>query len=232
MKRSRLKYSVTTLGVCLAFGFVLAAFGLGSASARHTAAKPAKVTTITVTAGKPSELAFKLSKTSLIPAGTVTFKIVNAGKIAHSFKICMKPSANANANSCQGKVTPILQPGKSSALTVTLTRVGTYEFLCTYPGHASAGMKGLIGLGVKVSPAAQTVAQQSSTTNTTTSTSASTTTVASPPPSNNGGGGNGGGGGAGTGPDGCPAGQTIVTLGANDHDEDDGGAASDGDGCI
>jgi mono/diheme cytochrome c family protein len=38
-------------------------------------------------------------------------------------------------------------------LTVTLAK-GEYEYLCTEPGHAAGGMKGLIGVGETVSAAA------------------------------------------------------------------------------
>jgi sulfite dehydrogenase len=114
-----------------------------------------KATVITVTAGKPSELAFKLSKTSNIAAGPVTFKVTNAGTLSHDFKICVKAVTSSAANSCTGKVTALLAKGKTATLTVTLAK-GEYEFLCTVPGHAGAGMKGLIGVGVAVSATSST----------------------------------------------------------------------------
>jgi uncharacterized cupredoxin-like copper-binding protein len=109
----------------------------------------AKATVITVTAGKPSELAFKLSKSSNVVAGTVTFKVTNSGTLSHDFKICTKAVTSSTANSCTGKVTPMLAKGKSATLTVTLAK-GEYEFLCTVAGHAGAGMKGVIGVGQAV----------------------------------------------------------------------------------
>jgi uncharacterized cupredoxin-like copper-binding protein len=60
--------------------------------------------------------------------GKVTFKFTNKGKLKHDFKIA-------------GKKTPLLRPGKSASITVTLKR-GKYTYICTVPGHASAGMKG------------------------------------------------------------------------------------------
>ena len=66
-------------------------------------------TVVNVTAGKPSELKFTLSK-----------KLVT-----------------------KGKVTPKLKPGKSVTLTVVLKK-GKAPYLCTLPGHAAAGMKGVI----------------------------------------------------------------------------------------
>lgn len=60
--------------------------------------------------------------------GKVTFKFTNKGRVKHDFKIA-------------GKKTPVLRPGKSASLTVTL-KTGKYKYICTVPGHVSAGMKG------------------------------------------------------------------------------------------
>jgi len=122
-----------------------------SAAARTTmgnAAKPlSKVTTIDVTAGKPSEFSFTLSKTSLIPAGTVIFRVTNKGKLYHTFKVCTS-SSGGDTDSCTGRATTLLGPGESTSLTMQLEK-GEYEYLCSVPGHAAAGMKGVIGVGVK-----------------------------------------------------------------------------------
>jgi uncharacterized cupredoxin-like copper-binding protein len=86
-------------------------------------------TSVTVTAGKPSELKFTVSKKT-VTKGKVTFKVTNKGSLEHDFKIA-------------GKVTPKLKPGKTVSLTVTLKK-GKARYLCTLPGHAAAGMKGVI----------------------------------------------------------------------------------------
>jgi uncharacterized cupredoxin-like copper-binding protein len=92
-------------------------------------ARPAAAQSVTVTAGKPSELRFTLSK-STVKAGSVTFKVTNKGKIPHDFKI-------------GGKKTALLSPGKSATLSVKLKK-GSAPYLCTVPGHAEAGMKGVV----------------------------------------------------------------------------------------
>jgi uncharacterized cupredoxin-like copper-binding protein len=99
-----------------------------------------EATTVTVTAGKPSEFRFKLS-TKTVKHGTVTFKVKNEGALPHDFKICASAKGGTK-NSCTGKVTKLLSPGKSATLTYTFKTKGTYEYLCTVPGHAAAGMKG------------------------------------------------------------------------------------------
>ena len=91
------------------------------------AATPASTAT-TITVAAKDTLKFTLSKSSA-PAGKVTFKVTNKGKLGHDFKIA-------------GKKTPILAAGKSATLTVTLKKGKKYPYLCTVPGHAAAGMKG------------------------------------------------------------------------------------------
>jgi len=145
MRRFPLRFSVPALGAFIAVAVVAAAVaGFAPAAHKRTAvaqstAKPHAVpTTITVTAGKPSELAFKLSKTSMVPAGTITFKVTNQGVAFHNFRICSKAVATATdaKNACSGKTTPILKHGQSATLTLTISKTGKYEFLCTVSGHA------------------------------------------------------------------------------------------------
>jgi plastocyanin len=81
-------------------------------------------TAVTVTA---TEFHFKFSKAT-VPHGSVTFTVVNKGHVSHDFKI-------------GGKKTPLIKPGKSAKLTVTLKK-GKAAYLCTVAGHAAAGMKG------------------------------------------------------------------------------------------
>jgi plastocyanin len=111
-------------------GLVATAALLTPASPASAQRDTAAVTTVTVTAGKPSEFSFKLSK-AVIPVGAVSFKVTNAGAIAHDFKIA-------------GKKTKLLSPGQSQTITVNITKPGSYHYLCTVRGHAAAGMKGVL----------------------------------------------------------------------------------------
>jgi uncharacterized cupredoxin-like copper-binding protein len=87
----------------------------------------ARSTTVQVS-GK--EFSFKLSATSLARPGTVTFNFRNVGTMAHDFRI-------------NGKQTRLIQPHKTAKLVVTFKKKGRYHYLCTVPGHAAAGMKGV-----------------------------------------------------------------------------------------
>ena len=172
-KRSSATVGIVCLGIV---GLLIGASQLGLV--RASAAKAnAKATIITVTAGKPSELAFKLSKLSSLPLGALTFKVKNSGLVPHDFKVCSIPAKSSAKNACVGKTTKLLKPGQSAILTVTLTKKGTYEFLCSVPGHAAGGMKGLIGVGVVVPTTAPTTTTKPKTT-----TPATTTTPVTPPP--------------------------------------------------
>ena len=79
---------------------------------------------------KGGEFFFRLSAKSAAKAGRVTFMFANVGHIAHDFRI-------------NGKQTPLTRPGKTATLVVTFKKKGTYPYLCTVPGHAAAGMRGV-----------------------------------------------------------------------------------------
>jgi uncharacterized cupredoxin-like copper-binding protein len=140
-------------------------------------------TVVTVTAGKPTEFAFKLSKSSAIPwnaasrSARVTVTVANSGTLAHAFKVCTVPLEGALTNSCTGKGTSTLRPGQAATLTITFTTRGTYEYLSSVAGQAARGMKGMIGIGVTL-PKTTTPPVK---TTTTPSTNPSTPSTPSPP---------------------------------------------------
>ncbi len=127
-----------------------AAAGMKGKLVVGTAAPP--TTRVTV---KGSEFKYVLSRKS-VPAGVVIFTVNNVGKISHDFKIA-------------GVKTKVLAPGKSQVLRVTISKKGNYSFLCTLLGHAAAGMKGKLAVGVAPVPV-------------TTTTPPPTTTPTPPPP--------------------------------------------------
>jgi uncharacterized cupredoxin-like copper-binding protein len=98
---------------------------LGSASSDRQAS--ATATTVTVRGG---EFFFKLSTKSIATPRKVTFVFKNVGHVSHDFRI-------------SGKTTPQIQPGKTARLVVTFKKKGKFTYICTVPGHAAAGMKGV-----------------------------------------------------------------------------------------
>jgi uncharacterized cupredoxin-like copper-binding protein len=122
------------IAACLAFAAL--------AAAPAALARPSLTTTINVIAGKPSEFHYKLSS-STAKRGIIVFKLTIGGALPHDFKFCSKASSSL-ANSCTGRGTAAISPGGSATLRVSVLLKGTYEYLCTIPGHAAAGMKGFI----------------------------------------------------------------------------------------
>ena len=114
-----MRRTITVSGALACAALALALPALGGSTA----------TGVTVTAGKPSEFKFTLSKTS-VAKGAATFTLTNKGKLPHNFKIA-------------GKATAVVGAGKKATLSVTL-KTGKAAFLCTVPGHAAAGMKGTL----------------------------------------------------------------------------------------
>ena len=107
---------------------LLAALALaGAAVAGVVAHASASKTTIRVT---EREYKIGLSATHA-PAGPVRFEIKNTGKYAHALAI---------AGAGVSKKTPLIKPGKSAVLLVTLKQ-GAYSLWCPVPGHAARGMK-------------------------------------------------------------------------------------------
>jgi azurin len=96
----------------------------------------------------------------------VTITLTNAGKLpkeamSHNIVI-LKPGTDFTAfataamtQAANGYIAPeqadkvivkskLLGPGESDTITFTVTAAGTYDYLCTFPGHVMAGMHGTI----------------------------------------------------------------------------------------
>jgi uncharacterized cupredoxin-like copper-binding protein len=106
------------------FGVMIAAVEIfGAEKAEATGAEKAKGAVVQVT-----EIEFKITlATPTVHSGTVTFDVKNAGKIQHDLAVQGGPR------------TPLISPGQSAKLTVTLKK-GSYTLYCTVPGHRQAGM--------------------------------------------------------------------------------------------
>jgi uncharacterized cupredoxin-like copper-binding protein len=86
--------------------------------------------TATTVQVKGGEFFFRLSTKSIAKPGKVTFVFSNIGHVQHDFDI-------------NGKKTPLISPGKKGTLVVTFKKKGKFTYICTVPGHAAAGMKGV-----------------------------------------------------------------------------------------
>jgi len=125
----------------LVLAMVAGCLGLLAAIPALASAEKVHTTSITAMVTKANDFRFKLSKSS-VPAGAVSIKFMNQGSLSHNFTLCSS-NKGGTANSCKGKGTPTIAPGKTATLKVTL-KAGKYEYLCTVPGHAAAGMKGIL----------------------------------------------------------------------------------------
>jgi uncharacterized cupredoxin-like copper-binding protein len=118
-----------TIGLVLA-ATIASVTGTAQAARRPAAARSAHhaalLTRVNVAA---SEFKFVLSKKTA-KRGIVVFTVTNVGKIEHDFKI-------------SGRKTRLLSHGQKATLRVTFLRKGHYDYVCTVPGHAAAGMKGV-----------------------------------------------------------------------------------------
>ena len=123
MQRKRQSWAAVAAG--LAVSLALA----GGAAAALLGRSSAASTTINVT-----EREYHIALSSTAPkAGTITFKIHNAGHIAHQFDVSgggLKAIARAGT----------IKAGATKSFTVKLAG-GTVRVWCPLPGHAALGMK-------------------------------------------------------------------------------------------
>jgi plastocyanin len=112
--------------------------GLLLAAAVLAAAIPAPRRNPSPVSARLSEWTIQLSETT-VPAGPVTFTATNGGSIPHAFEV-----------EGQGieRETPLIQPGASATLTLTL-KPGTYEIYCPVgqDSHKKLGMETHLKVG-------------------------------------------------------------------------------------
>jgi plastocyanin len=114
----------TTRSTLALAAVALVALALGQGAPART---QVRASTIQVTA---KEFSLKLSAKSMASPGTAIFNVRNVGHMEHDFRI-------------NGRQTRLIAPGKTARLVVTFKKKATYHYLCTVPGHAAAGMKGV-----------------------------------------------------------------------------------------
>jgi uncharacterized cupredoxin-like copper-binding protein len=109
---------------------------LGVATAGYVAHAGAAKTTVNVT---EKEFSITLSPRR-VPVGVVRFVIHNKGLYAHALAVKVGTAT---------KRTPLIKPGKSATLIVTLKK-GKSALWCPVPGHAARGMKTTLAVGTTV----------------------------------------------------------------------------------
>lgn len=85
------------------------------------------------------EFQILLPPEKLLPPGKYSFAVTNVGKVQHDLAIS-GPQVTGPAR------TPLISPGQSATLTVSLT-TGTYTLYCAVPGHRQLGMVAKISVG-------------------------------------------------------------------------------------
>lgn len=94
----------------------------------------------TTVAATEKDFAITLDK-STAPAGTITFNVSNQGPSPHNVGVVAGGGATRQGGLTGQviKVTENFDGGKSATLTVDL-QPGTYQIVCTIPGHVQLGM--------------------------------------------------------------------------------------------
>lgn len=78
---------------------------------------------------------FSIGGQLAVPVGQVSLRVNNNGTVAHNLTVVDGPS------------TPDLNSGQSSTLNLGELAAGTYQLLCTIPGHESSGMSAFLTVG-------------------------------------------------------------------------------------
>ena len=140
----------------------LAVSGCGSSSSGSTASTPAAGASTPATTATPTTATgsgatvsstlteFKIASTpASVPAGRVTFKVSNDGKVKHQFTVIRTDKSAATVLSAHNPNDDIagaraeiasLAPGATKTLVVKNLKAGHYAIVCALPGHYQAGM--------------------------------------------------------------------------------------------
>ena len=81
---------------------------------------------------KATEFAFQPDRLAIDAGETVNLTLVNTGTLVHDLTI---PQLDIHL---------IAAPGETATTGLEVTKAGEYQVLCTVPGHAEAGMTGMI----------------------------------------------------------------------------------------
>jgi len=91
---------------------------------------------VNVMASPHGRLRFTMTQATVARPGTVTLRMANPSSAGIKHGIAIEGHGVDRDG-------PIVAPGKTSTVTVTLNK-GTYTYYCPVPGHEQAGMKGTL----------------------------------------------------------------------------------------
>jgi nitrite reductase (NO-forming) len=100
----------------------------GSPSPARPAAAPARQVDVTMT-----EFRFSPGPIHAIP-GPAVLRVTNAGRVGHDLTV-LTPDGSRRLGH-----TPLVAPGGTATLRLDLSP-GTYQVICTQPGHQESGME-------------------------------------------------------------------------------------------
>jgi uncharacterized cupredoxin-like copper-binding protein len=83
-----------------------------------------------------TEFTIKPKGVQLKAGQPATLTLVNGGKIEHNLKL--------DAAVTDTPLPEVLKPGERTTVTFTPKATGTFQYACTIPGHAPAGMTGTV----------------------------------------------------------------------------------------
>ncbi len=93
--------------------------------------------------GKTGAATVTLNEFNIKPKGVqaiagvpMTLTLINSGKIEHNLELDARLSDQTTL--------AVLKPGESKTVTFTPKVAGSFQFVCTIPGHAPAGMVGTL----------------------------------------------------------------------------------------
>jgi uncharacterized cupredoxin-like copper-binding protein len=133
------------LAVALAvIGLIVGGLAMNKKGTSGSGSSGAAATVVEVTLRE-----FSITPTHImVPPGPVTIKVTNAGSMQHNFSIKGLGAL------------PLLAAGETKTLELANVAAGTYDTLCTVPGHEASGMKGtmMAAVGADVSANAATSA--------------------------------------------------------------------------
>jgi nitrite reductase (NO-forming) len=79
-----------------------------------------------------TEFAFSPDELTVMVGEAVNLTLINAGDLPHDLFI---PDLGVHL---------AVAPGRQTTTGIEIDEAGSYQFLCSYPGHAAAGMTGLL----------------------------------------------------------------------------------------